>query len=96
MARAPDAARIFVSYARSDGKDFASKLRRRLQDEHGFPLWQDLADMEGGRDWWLQITEAIDQTEYLVLVMTPEGARLADRAQGMALRPASRANASFR
>ncbi len=71
MAPAPAAARIFVSYARSDGKDFASKLRRRLQDEHGFPLWQDLADMEGGRDWWLQITEAIDQTEYLVLVMTP-------------------------
>jgi hypothetical protein len=26
--------------------------------------------MEGGRDWWLQITEAIDRTEYLVLVMT--------------------------
>jgi hypothetical protein len=63
--------RIFVSYARSDGKAFASALRRRLQDEHGFPLWQDLADMEGGRDWWLQITDAIDRTEYLVLVMTP-------------------------
>lgn len=26
--------------------------------------------MEGGRDWWLQITAAIDQVEYLVLVMT--------------------------
>ena len=71
MAPGPAAPRIFVSYARSDGNEFAKELRRRLQDEHGFPLWQDLADMEGGRDWWLQITEAIDRTEYLVLVMTP-------------------------
>ena len=71
MASVPAEARIFVSYARSDGKEFAAELRRRLQDDHGFPLWQDLADMEGGRDWWPQIKEAIDRTEYLVLVMTP-------------------------
>ncbi|MDH3672402.1 MAG: TIR domain-containing protein, partial [Gammaproteobacteria bacterium] len=63
--------RIFVSYARSDGKDVARRLRQRLIDEHGFSLWQDLADMEGGRDWWLQIMEAIRSVEYLVLVMTP-------------------------
>ena len=48
MAEAPAAPRIFVSYARSDGKAVAAELRRRLQDEHGFPLWQDLADLEGG------------------------------------------------
>ena len=27
--------------------------------------------MEGGKDWWLQITDAIDHVEFLVLVMTP-------------------------
>ena len=27
--------------------------------------------MEGGRDWWQQITAAIDRVQYLVLVMTP-------------------------
>jgi hypothetical protein len=27
--------------------------------------------MEGGRDWWQQITEALDQVEFMVLVMTP-------------------------
>jgi hypothetical protein len=32
------------------GRKLATELRRRLQDEHGFPLWQDLADMEGGKD----------------------------------------------
>ena len=95
MAPAPAEARIFVSYARSDGKEFAAELRRRLQDEHGFPLWQDLADMEGGRDWWLQITEAIDRTEYLVLVMTPRRSPRRSCA-GNGATPASRASASFR
>src|SRR3954447_4859861 len=27
--------------------------------------------MEGGRDWWRQITEAVDKVEYVLLVMTP-------------------------
>ena len=60
------APRIFVSYARSDGRELAADLRRRLE-HHGFPLWQDLIDMEGGKDWWRQITGVIDQIEYLLL-----------------------------
>jgi WD40 repeat protein len=70
----PDA-RIFVSYARSDGGAAARALRSRLHDEHGFALWQDLADLEGGKDWWRQITEAIEHVEYVVLVMTPGALR---------------------
>src|SRR4051794_23988873 len=62
--------RIFVSYARSDGEAFARTLREKLADQ-GFSLWHDRQDMAGGRDWWRQITEAIDTVEYLVLVMTP-------------------------
>ncbi len=27
--------------------------------------------MEGGRDWWLQITEALDRVEFMALVITP-------------------------
>ena len=42
--------RIFVSYARSDGKAFARRLSERLRAE-GFSLWRDLAHMKGGRDW---------------------------------------------
>jgi hypothetical protein len=70
MAHQPDGPRIFISYARSDGRGVARELRDRLSRDHGFALWQDLADMEGGKDWWRQITAAIDQVEYLVLVMT--------------------------
>ena len=41
----------------------------------GFSPWHDCQDMAGGRDWWRQITEAIDRVEYLVLVMTPAAVR---------------------
>lgn len=68
--------RIFVSYARSDGKAFARNLSERLHAEC-FSLWRDLADMEGGRDWWQQIEEAIRAVEYLVLAIT-EGALRSD------------------
>src|SRR5437870_3886092 len=62
--------RAFISYARADGENFATQLRQRLQAE-GIPLWQDRIGMEGGRGWWQQITEALDQVEFMVLVMTP-------------------------
>jgi TIR domain len=75
MGPASAAPRIFVSYARSDGKAPAVELRRRLQDEHGFPLWQDVADLEGGKDWWRQVIGAIDHVEFLILVMTPAALR---------------------
>lgn len=61
---------IFISYARRDGKHFAGKLRDRLERE-SIPCWKDIVGMEGGRDWWIQIQDAINNVEFLVLVMTP-------------------------
>ena len=66
--------RVFLSYARSDGEPFATQLRQRLEAER-IPLWQDRVGLEGGKDWWLQITEALDKVEFLVLVMTPAAMR---------------------
>jgi len=66
--------RVFISYARSDGEDLARKLRQQLEQE-GIPVWQDRVKMVGGRDWWLQITEAINQVEFMVLVATPGALR---------------------
>ena len=69
--------RIFISYARSDGKEFARKLRHRLIEEHNLSVWQDRTDMEGGKEWWQQIEGALKnkRVEYLVLVMTPNALR---------------------
>ena len=64
------APRVFLSYARYDGEPFATELRHRLEAEH-IPLWQDRVGLEGGRDWWLQIVEALDRVEFMVMVMTP-------------------------
>ena len=62
--------RVFISYARSDGEQFATQLRKRLEAKH-IPLWHDRVGMEGGRDWWQQITQALDVVEFMLLVMTP-------------------------
>ena len=66
-------ARIFISYATKDGAEAATKLRRELEAE-GFSIWQDIVALEGGRDWWSQIEEAIraPSVEHLVLVVSPE------------------------
>jgi hypothetical protein len=61
---------VFISYARSDGEEFANNLRSRLEGAQ-VSLWQDRVGMEGGRDWWLQITEALDRVEFMALVITP-------------------------
>src|ERR1043166_4146014 len=66
----PQKSGVFISYARSDGEQQAFSLRRRLEAA-GIRLWQDREGMEGGRDWWLQITAALDAVEFMVLVMTP-------------------------
>lgn len=61
---------VFISYARSDGEQFADVLRTRLE-ALGVSAWLDRVRIEGGRDWWLQITDALDQVEFMVLVITP-------------------------
>ncbi len=62
----------FISYARTDGEAFATSLRERLEtEEPEIPLWQDRAQMEGGVGWWKQIEDAIDNSRFLVIVMTP-------------------------
>src|ERR1035441_2511470 len=65
--------RIFISYARSDGSDYAAWLRKRLEKEHPeIKLWQDVISERAGKDWWLQITDALDHVAYMVVVATPE------------------------
>ena len=48
------------------------KIRQTLAIE-GITVWHDRTDMEGGRGWWKQITEALDHVDFMVLVATPSG-----------------------
>jgi hypothetical protein len=47
----------------------ASKLLGQL-----LSVWQDIVSLEGGRDWWSQIEEALKSKalEHFVLLVTPE------------------------
>jgi len=66
----PAKPRVFISYARRDGLPFSRRLRAWLE-EKGIPIFQDLVSLTGGEDFLLQIYKAIDQVEFLVLLMTP-------------------------
>ena len=64
--------RVFISYARKDAEEFATNLRKRLEEQESeITLWQDRTEMEGGVGWWKQIEEALDHVRFLVIVMTP-------------------------
>jgi TIR domain len=67
----PTKKRIFISYARRDGEAFATALRSRIEAEKPeITVWQDRSQMEGGVGWWKQITTALEDVEFLVLVLT--------------------------
>ena len=86
----PSEPRVFVSYARKDGEEFATRLRKRLETEHPeITLWQDRARMEGGVGWWKQITEALDKVHFLMLVMTPAAMQSTILPERMAVREAA-------
>jgi hypothetical protein len=68
----PGSDRIFISYSRKDAAIAAATLRKDLEAEH-FSVWQDIIALEGNRDWWSQIEEALRSKalQHFVLVVTP-------------------------
>lgn len=90
----PTKSGVFISYSRTDGSEYAKWFRKKLEKEH-IGLWQDVISERAGRDWWLQITEALDNVAYMVVVATPECLRSASvlkewryaRQQGVCVLP---------
>ena len=65
--------RTFISYSRKDDSAaFADGLRSWLEKEN-LSVWQDIVALEGGRDWWSQIEDALRSKElqHFILVVTP-------------------------
>jgi hypothetical protein len=64
--------RTFISYSRKDGADTATWLRTWLE-ARDLSVWQDIVALEGGRDWWSQIEEALrsPQLQHFILIVTP-------------------------
>jgi hypothetical protein len=59
---------IFISYSRSDGREFAEAFERRLEAE-GLHAWRDLKSMEAG-DIRPQVLRAIESVKHLVPILS--------------------------
>ncbi len=60
----------FISYARSDGKAFATKLCQHLAD-HNLKVWFDQNDIPPAVDWRHQIRDSIERANNLLFIITP-------------------------
>jgi len=61
--------KIFISYSRRD-ITFVRKLAGDLE-KLGYDVWWDVSDLRGGDDWVRNIPEAIEASEYFLVVLSP-------------------------
>jgi len=63
---------IFISYSRKDIA-FARQLAGDLE-KAGYDVWWDLTDLRGGDDWPRVIPAAIESSQYVIVVLSPNSA----------------------
>jgi TIR domain-containing protein len=63
---------IFISYSRKDSA-FARRLAGDLE-KAGYEVWWDLTDLRGGDDWPRVIPAAIESSQYVIVVLSPNSA----------------------
>ena len=61
--------KIFFSYSRADGSDFALRLALDLKKE-GFNVWIDQEDIRAGSEWDLEIEKALETCDCLLFIET--------------------------
>lgn len=62
---------VFISYARSDGEEFAREIHRRLLEDENVSCWRDRLDLEGGEGFWAQLVAGIAGARWVLVVLTP-------------------------
>ncbi len=60
----------FISYGRTDSKDFAIKLTQRLEAEN-LKVWFDQNDIPPGVDWQKQINNGIIRSHNFLFLISP-------------------------
>jgi len=76
--------KIFISYARKDGRDLALKLQTTLQAQD-FDVWLDTSEIDGGASWSSDIEDAIDTCQTLLALLS-EGSYHSEICRGEHLR----------
>jgi len=63
----------FISYSTADALDFARKLANKLVGGTlSVPIWFDKDDLKAGRDWDIQIDDALKSCRMVLFVMTKD------------------------
>ncbi len=62
-------AKIFISYSRKD-INFVRQLAGDLE-KAGYDVWWDLTDLRGGDDWPRVIPAAIESSQFVIVVLSP-------------------------
>ncbi len=65
---------IFISYARKDGREYASRLDSDLQ-KIGFHTWRDTRDIDPAQDFSAEIENGIEKAACVALCVTPDSKR---------------------
>ena len=60
---------VFISYSRKD-LAFVEQLAADLQAA-GLDVWYDLSGLEGGERWRIEIEKAIQESQYVIVVLSP-------------------------
>ena len=63
---------IFISYSRQDSV-FVRKLAEDLE-KAGYDVWWDVSDLRGGDDWVRVIPAAIESSNFVIVVLSPNAA----------------------
>ena len=61
---------LFISYSRKD-INFARRLAGDLE-KAGYVVWWDITDLRGGDDWVRVIPEAIETSDFVIVVLSPD------------------------
>src|SRR5262245_22310348 len=69
-----DHGHIFISYARQDGREVASRLDSDLQ-KFGFHTWRDTRDIDPAQDFSAEIENGIEKAACVALCVTPDSKR---------------------
>lgn len=66
--------KVFISHSSKDAR-FAAGYLKPLLEQAGFDVWCSSADLDPGLDWERQLREQLHQTDWLLVVLSPDAAQ---------------------
>ena len=71
--------KLFLSYARNDGGDLATRLKADLETA-GFEVWHDLTRIQAGKPWLDEVATGLIEASAAIAVLSPQAVRTAPQS----------------